>query len=206
MYHFYDFDIEKKSERKGKDLKTSIENLTLDFFKETKRRDRSYSKRSKRKGKEKKSKVTSDEGFEELEGKYNDSDASTVDTTNIISDKNNEKSKVTNKLKNPFQGYLFKEDIETLRKTYENERNKTELCKDKTQTSGQPDALNKSNVNDEPKDNDNSGVNKSKNADCDCYEKEEKIRNINLEEETLTFTKAKEEFKRQMNFTGMIYR
>lgn len=172
-----------------------------DIFKETKRRDRTYKGNKRKQGKEKKSKTTSDEGFDELEGKYNDSDTSTVDSLNLNDVFKTGKMKNSYKIKNPFQGYLFKEDIETLKKTFESDKGKK--SEGYTKFENPSDSLfdKEFKINGEKKEEEDKNK-----LDCDCYDKEERTKQKSLEDETLTFIKAKEEFKRQMNFTGMIYR
>lgn len=174
-----------------RELRTSFENLALDFFKEVKHRDRSHGKRSKKKAREKKQKPTSDIDFRELKTKQNDSDTNTLDAW--YHNGQLEKLKMETKLKNPFQGYLFKEDIETLRKSIEKDRNEKGPFK--------ASALSKN-----MRENGDATMNNKVRSTFDDGHNDEKSKLKSIEDEALTFVKAKEEFKRQMNFTGMIYR
>lgn len=200
---------ELDSKKKSKNFKTSLENIMYDIVKETKRRDRFYKGNKRKQGKEKKSKTTSDEGFDEIEGKYIDSDTSTVDSLNLNEPiyKTNNKNKNSYKFKNPFQGYLFKEDIETLKKTLESEKEKTNEIYGKFESAEEPliDPKESKENGESKMDEDEESAKDKNKIDCDCYDKDER-KQKSLEDETLTFIKAKEEFKRQMNFTGMIYR
>ena len=194
---------------KKKNLKSSLENLSFDIFKEPyKKREGSSGKKVKKKGKGKKVKVTSDEGFDELESKYNDSDTSTTESQSSTR-KINDKSKLVCKFKNPFQGYLFKEDIETLQKTYAVSDRKNDSGKIIRSEMPKKNYLIKNSLlmNGEVKNNVEEEKIKNNAADCLCYDNLGKLKyNNNFESETLTFIKAKEDFKKQMNFTGMIYR
>ncbi|KAK6632544.1 hypothetical protein RUM43_013312 [Polyplax serrata] len=191
LYHFYDFDVDKRSEKsKMRELRTSFENLALDFFKEVKHRDRSHGKRSKKKAREKKQKPTSDIDFRELKTKQNDSDTNTLDAW--YHNGKMEKLKMETKLKNPFQGYLFKEDIETLRKSIEKDRNEKGPFKDSASSKNM-------------RENGDATMNNKVRSTFDDGHNDEKSKLKSIEDEALTFVKAKEEFKRQMNFTGMIY-
>lgn len=206
MYKVYNIDESKKegkSETKDKDLKTSFENLGFDVFKDLKRRDKIFSRKSKRKPKEKKGKVTSDEGFEDVDGKLNDSDTTIESTSTTLVRSDSVRS--VSKYRNPFHGYLFKEDIETLKKAYENEKNCSEVKNSTLDFSGDSFQSNLNLSCDKIKVCKN-GTKEPNNCECDCYKTEEGTRLKNFEDETVTFSKAKEDFKRQMNFTGMIYR
>ncbi|KAL0271507.1 UNVERIFIED_CONTAM: hypothetical protein PYX00_008581 [Menopon gallinae] len=199
LYHVYEANKEgkKHGKKKSNHFRTSLENIMFDLVRETKHKDRKANKRKQ--GKEKKLKILNDEGFDEMEGKLNDSDTSTVESVKAGEDyRKNGKIKMNYKFKNPFQGYLFKEDLETLKKTYETEAEKNSVTYKKLDDSQEV------TVEEEVASAENDESRKSK-ADCDCYVKEEKIKQRSMEDETINFIKAKEEFKRQMNFTGMIY-
>lgn len=200
LYHVYEAKKEAKKHGKKKSInfRTSLENMMFDLVRETKHKDRKTSRRKQ--GKEKKLKIMNDEGFDEMEGKLNDSDTSTVESVKAGEDyRKNGKVKTNYKFKNPFQGYLFREDLETLKKNYETEVEKNTVTYTKLDDS-QEVAAEEEGVSAE-----NEESRKPK-TDCDCYVKEEKIKQRSMEDETINFIKAKEEFKRQMNFTGMIYR
>lgn len=51
----------------------------------------------------------------------------------------------------------------------------------------------------------NEGQHPTDEALCECYNEEKKLI-LSTDMEDTTFHKCKEEFKKQINFTGMIYR
>lgn len=173
----------------------SVDNILFHVYEGMRKREVS-DRRTRKRRLPRKPKATSDEGFDEIEP-CRDSDTSTVESIN---------ARDIFRTRHPFQGYLFKEDVETLTRTFETDAEKSittspkntnsVITKEMSKTFPEP---NESETKEEGKEEV-----KADHLECGCYDERAKARR--LQDATLTFIKAKEEFKRQINFTGMIYR
>lgn len=181
----------------------SVDNLLYHVYegvKELRRREVAElrERRTRRRRLPRRPQPTSDEGFDEIEP-CRDSDTSTVESVNV---------RDIFRTRHPFQGYLFKEDVETLKRTFETDAEKRIATSPKNTNSAITKEMSKTfpeKDDKEDKAEDKEGLKGTQERlDCGCYDDRVKLRRI--QDATLTFIKAKEEFKRQINFTGMIYR